>query len=512
MRFGRTVAWNVKVKKSVVFSGTTAGSQRKTSWTHGCWWRSTRGACDFFVDFSVFFLLTADYLFTCREQERELLFQKKGKRPRGRPRKIPLPEVAADCSSSSSSSGLSGPSSDDEEQVKKVKPGPRVQPGPQKRPQILLARPDPPRRKKRGRKPLHADLKTNTESPPQPSRHHHLIRPQRVELRPGMKKPLQPASFTYTGLTRTSRDESSTSSSFSHTSSKPGSTSGTWSNRSLNSSCGSASFNRTSPSPQNKMSLSELKRSVLDSSSFKTVPLKNTGAASSLGVPGGFGGGQVVQRSPLSLRKQEGVSGASCLLQHKQQNSAHAKPSSSPAHRDRINQALSLRTLNLQTVGRMPASGSHQGSTMGSGAGAATSRSNLRSIAGVVKGAADRIKDTRVSAGQGRTLPAGGVVKETLAGGTRLENRNPSRSVNELSAGDSDESSSSESEAAAALYLGNSRRSLGDDTNESDTETDWRPARSLLEHVFVTDVTANFLTVTVKESPTSVGFFSSGTH
>lgn len=50
MRFGRTVAWNVKVKKSAVFSGTTAGSQRKTSWTHGCWWRSTRGACDFFVE------------------------------------------------------------------------------------------------------------------------------------------------------------------------------------------------------------------------------------------------------------------------------------------------------------------------------------------------------------------------------------------------------------------------------------------------------------------------------
>uniref|UniRef100_H3CD39 Chromobox homolog 2 (Drosophila Pc class) n=1 Tax=Tetraodon nigroviridis TaxID=99883 RepID=H3CD39_TETNG len=423
----------------------------------------------------------------CREQERELLFQKKGKRPRGRPRKHPLPEVAADRSSSSSSSGLSEPSSDDEEQVKKVKPGPRVQPGPQKRPQILLARPDPPRRKKRGRKPLHADLRTKTESPPLPSRHHHLIRPQRVELRPGMKKPLQPASFTYTGLTRTSREESSTSSSsFSHTSTKPGSMSGTWSNRTLNSSCGSASFSRTSPSPQNKMSLSELKRSVLDSSSFKTLPLKSPGAASSLGLPGGFGGGQGVQRSPLSLRKAEGGGGASCLVQHKQ-NSGLSKPSSSPAHRDRLNQALSLRTLNLQA-----------------------SRSSLRSIAGVVK--ADRIKDTRAPAGQGRTHPAGGVAKETLAGGARLEDRNPSRGGNELSAGDSDESSSSESEAAAALYMGNSRRSLGDDTNESDAETDWRPARSLLEHVFVTDVTANFLTVTVKESPTSVGFFSSGTH
>lgn len=461
------------------------------------------------------FLLTADYLLCCREQERELLFQKKGKRPRGRPRKIPLPEVAADRSSSSSSSGLSGPSSDDEEQVKKVRPGPRVQPGPQKRPQILLARPDPPRRKKRGRKPLHADLKTKTESPPQPSRHHHLIRPQRVELRPGIKKPLQPASFTYTGLTRTSRDESSPSSSFSHTSSKPGSVSGTWSNRSLNSSCGSTSFNRTSSSPQNKMSLSELKRSVLDSSSFKTVPLKTTGAASSLGLPGSFGGGQVVQRSPLGLRKQEGVSGASCLVPHKQQNSALSKASCSPAHRDRINQALGLRTLNLQTAGRVPVSGGHQGSSVGSGAGGAASRSSLRSIAGAVKGAADRIKHARPSAGQCHALPAGGVpehraAKESLAGGARLEERNPTRSVNELSAGDSDESSSSESEAVAALYLSNSRRSLGDDTNESDTETDWRPPRSLLEHVFVTDVTANFLTVTVKESPTSVGFFSSG--
>lgn len=499
--------------REVTFSGTTAGSQRKTSWTHGCWRHSTRGAHVFLAEWpTVIFDCSDCFLPSCREQERELLFQKKGKRPRGRPRKIPLPEVAADRSSSSSSSGLSGPSSDDEEQVKKAKPGPRVQPGPQKRPQILLARPDPPRRKKRGRKPLHADLKTKSESPPQPSRHHHLIRPQRVELRPGMKKPLQPASFTYTGLTRTSREESSTSSSFSHTSSKPGSMSGTWPNRSLNSSCGSASFNRTSPSPQNKMSLSELKRSVLDSSSFKTVPLKTNGAASSLGLPGGFGGGQVVQRSPLSLRKQEGVSGASTLVQHKQQNSALSKPSSSPAHRDRINQALSLRTLNLQTVGRLPAS-----NTMGSGSSAATSRSSLRSIAGVVKGAADRIKDTRTSAGQGRTLPAGSVSeqrvgKETLAGGARLEDRNPSRGVNELSAGDSDESSSSESEAVAALYLSNSRRSLGDDTNESDTETDWRPARSLLEHVFVTDITANFLTVTVKESPTSVGFFSSGTH
>ncbi|CAM9921083.1 uncharacterized protein LOC144944549 [Lampetra fluviatilis] len=38
----------------------------------------------------------------------------------------------------------------------------------------------------------------------------------------------------------------------------------------------------------------------------------------------------------------------------------------------------------------------------------------------------------------------------------------------------------------------------------------WAPVQALLQHVFVTDVTAHLVTVTVKESPTSVGFFSIG--
>lgn len=99
------------------------------------------------------------------------------------------------------------------------------------------------------------------------------------------------------------------------------------------------------------------------------------------------------------------------------------------------------------------------------------------------------------------------------------------RSLNELSTGDSDETSSSESElnlgakvkaanansatSSSCLFPVNSRPSLGAQLDsDSDAETDWRPTRSLLEQVFVTDVTANFITVTVKESPTSVGFFS----
>ncbi|XP_061736629.1 chromobox protein homolog 8b [Nerophis ophidion] len=42
--------------------------------------------------------------------------------------------------------------------------------------------------------------------------------------------------------------------------------------------------------------------------------------------------------------------------------------------------------------------------------------------------------------------------------------------------------------------------------HDSDQET-WRPALCSMEHVLVTDVTANFLTVTIKESSSSKGFF-----
>ncbi|XP_022070872.1 chromobox protein homolog 2-like isoform X2 [Acanthochromis polyacanthus] len=467
-----------------------------------------------------------------REQERELLFQKKGKRPRGRPRKIlPAPAATKDSrSSSSTSSGLSSSasssSSEDEDPTKKPKPGPRLHPVPQKRPQIMLAKPDPPRKKKRGRKPLHPDLRALRQAklrppvpplpPPASPRHHQAVR--RDDPRPGVKKPLQPASFTYTGLGRSSRDDGSqTSSSFSQTSaSKPGSLGCIWTNRSLSSSS-SGSAHKSGPSPQSKNSLSELKRSISETSrdGFK-VSLKQGGG--SLGLHGGFG--PTAHRSPLSHRRQDG--GPTGLVPHKQQNSSLSKPSSSasPTPRDRANQALSLRALNLQSV--KPPTTSLQGNT--SGAVAAMARSSLRSGGIMVKGGVG--KEVRTSGGQRSGLTAGAAteqnrVKEKLAGGGSgrgsgrqdkhgLSSQN--RNLNELSTGDSDDSSSSESEQDAAIFPGNSRPSLGNNATESDTETDWRPARSLLEHVFVTDVTANFITVTVKESPTSVGFFNSRNH
>ncbi|XP_035853500.1 chromobox protein homolog 2-like isoform X1 [Sander lucioperca] len=509
-----------------------------------------------------------------REQERELLFQKKGKRPRGRPRKIlpPLPAATKDSrSSSSSSSGLSSSasssSSEDEDHTKKAKPGPRVLPVPQKRPQIVLAKPDPPCKKKRGRKPLHPDLRALRQAksgppplpplppspppppPPPPPRHHQphhqVLRPSRDDPRPGVKKPLQPASFTYTGLSRASREEAASASKMSASSfspapaagaSKPGSLGCVWTSRSMSPS--SSSYSKTSPSPQ-RNSLSELKRSVSDTGGgrgegYKTSALKQGAGSGSLGLHGSFVGGQTaVQRSPLSQRRQEGAAS----VQHRHQNLSKA-PAAAP--RDRANQALNLRALNLQSVGKPP--GASSLAVRGNSAVAA-SRSSLRSGGVVVKGAAGSVKETRTSGGGQRSgLAAGGSAehgrlrddrgKEMLSeakkmagsgsgrgnGSGRLEERkhtlaSQNRSLNELSTGDSDDTSSSESEQDASPFPNNSRRpSLGNGATESDTETDWRPARSLLEHVSVTDVTANFITVTVKESPTSVGFFNSRNH
>lgn len=75
-----------------------------------------------------------------------------------------------------------------------------------------------------------------------------------------------------------------------------------------------------------------------------------------------------------------------------------------------------------------------------------------------------------------------------------------SSKVTEMSAGE-DASSSADSEEEEPTAMGGEGAGSG-------RSQDWKPPRSLIEHVFVTDVTANLVTVTVKESPTSVGFFS----
>nr|XP_040033053.1 chromobox protein homolog 2-like isoform X2 [Gasterosteus aculeatus aculeatus] len=419
-----------------------------------------------------------------REQERELLFQKKGKRPRGRPRKILQPEPAAaedGHSSSSSSSSLSSSvtssssseedeeeeeEEEEEEHSKKTKP--RVHAVPVKRPPMAPPQPEPPCKKKRGRKPLHPDLRLLRQAksrpplllpppPPLHPRHQQGLRPPREDPRSAVKKPLQPASFTYTGLSRASREEASShasSSSFSQTSSsKAGSLGCIWTGRSMSPS----SYGRTGPAPPSSETGSR--------GDGHKAPKPGGGSGSSVSH-GGIGSLAAAQRSVLGQRRQDGP------VQHRREN----------LPRERASQALSLRALNLQSVG--------------------AARSSARS--GAKRGARSGGEQARLREDQGKE------VTTKMTGGVQ------NRSLTELSTGDSEETSSSESErGGAASYpsgdLASGRLGLGGGGG-SDGETDWRPARSLLEHVFVTDVTANFITVTVKESPTSVGFFNSRNH
>ncbi|CAL8302678.1 unnamed protein product [Lota lota] len=578
-----------------------------------------------------------------REQERELLFQKKGKRPRGRPRKIleTAPSPKDSPTSSSPSSGLSSSASssssedddDEDDHAKKAKPGPRpLHPGPQKRPQILLAKPDPVR-KKRGRKPLHPDLRALRQGRPSPSPppppppppplaptpppRQQALRPHRdvprEESRSGVKKPLQPASFTYTGLSRGSREVAPPGSqgpagSFTQSaSSKPASLNSMWVNRSLSAS--STFHNKAVPSSHGKSSSSsDLKRSMSDTGSGRGEGLKmcppplkqqQVGGAEMLSLHGSSkhsgsfgrtqggvsGSSSSSQRSLLGQRRQEGVVGqhqhnSSSSVTSKPTASSPAPPASSLSARDRVTQALSLRALNLQSVAKQGNGHLHGNTSSISGSGSnANSRSSLRSSSGPVGKGGERAKETRTSSsaaalGQFASPPPGGATAEQGsrirgkesgaeigrdakgagshpgrsnsrvekgsggggggAGGSsgRQEDRKhggQSQTLKELSTGDSDETSSSsggsgsESErgggggdgggGSAFLYPGN-RPSLGEVVASAglDGETDWRPARSLLEHVFVTDVTANFITVTVKESPTSVGFFNARKH
>ncbi|XP_033840483.2 chromobox protein homolog 2-like [Periophthalmus magnuspinnatus] len=389
-----------------------------------------------------------------REQEREELLQKKGKRPRGRPRKNlpPVTPVPSD-PHSSSSSGLSSScsSSDDEHRPKKSSRSHRTLPVPQKRPQILLkSESSHHKSKKRGRKPLPPDLKALRQSKTRPPTSASLSPPSvaRPHRDLNVKKPLQPASFTYTGMSRSSREDAHTSAaSFTQSSaSKSGTVSSMW----PGSAAGRAlSLTTASPHKTNAATQSKSKEQT------KSAEVKRAESSGALKM--GFG--------TASVQRSLGAP-------HKQQNNG-AKPNQ--------NQALSLRALNLQENSQRLRSG-----------GSANAKDRLSS--------AERRGETN-------------------------------RSVPELSEGESDEEDDSSSDSdhsgtlggagvtaanvmvakAQMLFPVEGRPSLGAHVDsDSDTEeSNWRPSRNVLEHVFVTDVTANFITVTVKESPTSVGFFNS---
>lgn len=127
--------------------------------------------------------------------------------------------------------------------------------------------------------------------------------------------------------------------------------------------------------------------------------------------------------------------------------------------------------------------------------------------------AADKVKETtamgatgdrQTTRAQGRLEKSGMKKSATEVQGKRERSASKDgkqAKMTEMSTGEDESSSDSDQDSS---YPGNGKDlSISVQTNQ-----DWKPTRSLIEHVFVTDVTANLVTVTVKESPTSVGFFS----
>lgn len=137
--------------------------------------------------------------------------------------------------------------------------------------------------------------------------------------------------------------------------------------------------------------------------------------------------------------------------------------------------------------------GSGAGPPGGSGAGVLTDTNKGDKLASraaappTTAGKRDCVKGSAAPGGQeGATAPGDGRKAAALS----------EVSTGEDSSSDSDPDSASPPGAEQNLSV------------SVQTSQDWKPTRSLIEHVFVTDVTANLITVTVKESPTSVGFFS----
>ncbi|XP_039980300.1 chromobox protein homolog 2 [Xiphias gladius] len=472
--------------------------------------------------------------FNKKEQEKELLMRKRGKRPRGRPRKIleNVPEAAKSSSSSSGSSSSSSDSSsscsssssssdDDDEDgaVKQASPGVRTRdlhPVPQKKAQIVVAKQEPP--KKRSRKPLPPDVKEFQQN----KGPRKILKTSKDADLPGaIKKPVHPASFTFMGFHRGSARDTVGSQNRSSL------TQGGAVKNSMSSvgSVGSGRSVQTASLSLNKSSQSrnvtEAKLSISSMSSGTSLDLK-AAAGKSKGVAALNlntskhpiqGTTQHTLSSPNGQKKPQGpVSTLQRIPNTKAVASVPAKNASS-------NQGSGLQLLHLQSKPVQSSDAPGNGTAPVSGLRNATNPARKATVAQnqeynppkspATPGrpqarknqpGADKVKEA-TSRVQGR-LEKSSVHKSSAEVQSQQERSaykdGKKAKMNDMSTGEEESSSDSDQDSS---YTGRDR-------SVAVQSQDWKPTRSLIEHVFVTDVTANLVTVTVKESPTSVGFFS----
>uniref|UniRef100_A0A3B5AP31 Chromobox homolog 2 (Drosophila Pc class) n=1 Tax=Stegastes partitus TaxID=144197 RepID=A0A3B5AP31_9TELE len=429
----------------------------------------------------------------CPEQEKELLMRKRGKRPRGRPRKIlvstvqsrtsfclddNVPEAAKSSSSSSGSSSSSSDSSsscsssssssedeDDDSHVKQANPSVRARelhPVPQKKAQIVMAKQEPP--KKRSRKPLPPEMK---EFPQNKGSRKILKTTKDADLPGAIKKPVHPASFTFMGFHRGSaRDAVSgqNRSSLAQGGAVKNSMSPVGSGRSSVQPA-SASMNKSSQS----RNVTDGKLSISNMSSGTSLDLK-AAASKSKGVAAL---NLNTSKHPVQGTTQHTLSSPNGQKKPQApvptvQRIPNAKPSL-PSKNASSNQGSGLQLLNLQNKVAQTNDAPGNGTTPTSVQGRLEKSSVHKSSAEV------QSQHERSASKDGKKAK-----------------------MNDMSTGEEESSSDSDQDSS---YAGQGR-------SVTVQNQDWKPTRSLIEHVFVTDVTANLVTVTVKESPTSVGFFS----
>uniref|UniRef100_A0A8C4U2M3 Chromobox 2 n=1 Tax=Falco tinnunculus TaxID=100819 RepID=A0A8C4U2M3_FALTI len=457
--------------------------------------------------------------FQKKEHEKEVQNRKRGKRPRGRPRKhvvssgCEMPAKTKSSSSSSSTSSSSSSSDEEDESDLEAKRGPRsreTHPVPQKKAQILVAKPEmkDTSRKKRGRKPLPPEqkaarrtvnltkvLKTSRKEVGGSTKLMGKLQPQHSTQGSGMAALKDPPG-TLAGL---SSGGSSAENLPNMT--KSGSTSP---NRAISWQSSIVHYMNRMSQSQNLAETSPLGRLALKSQATSKsglgldLKMRNQKGSGELGLSMQ---GPKTAKAPSSGAGGDQKSGFAVGGQMLHNGSKTPAGSSGASSQPASSQELNLQALNLQSVKNGPsvASGSTASvgasSTKGSAVGAGLNATSASVLSG---------GDSSKSEKQGHRAGDRDLAKSSTAGTQEghaaTENHKPA-ALSEMSTG---EETSSDSDRDSASFPGVSQNM----SVSIQTSQDWKPTRSLIEHVFVTDVTANLITVTVKESPTSVGFFN----
>uniref|UniRef100_U3KCW9 Chromobox 2 n=1 Tax=Ficedula albicollis TaxID=59894 RepID=U3KCW9_FICAL len=438
------------------------------------------------------------------------------------------PEMPAKTKSSSSSSSTSSSSSSSEEEDEsdlEAKRGPRgreTHPVPQKKAQILVAKPDTKdaSRKKRGRKPLPPEqkaarrtvnltkvLKTSRKEVGGSAKLVGKLQPQHSAQGSGMALLKEPPG-TLAGL-------SSGGSSAENLPNMMKSGSGSPSQ--------AISWQSSIVHYMNRMSQSH---SAAESSALGRLALKAQAASKgSLGLDlkmrsqKGSGELGLNVQGPKTAKASGGdqKSGFAAGGQMLPNGSKAPSSSSGAGLQPASSQELNLQALNLQSVRNGPSvasslprhlCGSLAKGSAGSTAGAAKGKGTKGGTAGAGLNAAGAGIAPGGDGGKSKKQPQRAGDRDSARGGSAGAAEGhaaaESRKASALSEASTGEDTSSDSDRDSA-----SLPAVGQNMSVSiQTSQDWKPTRSLIEHVFVTDVTANLITVTVKESPTSVGFFN----